>query len=219
MSRGITRPSPASSHVSSSCMTNRQIFLVSLTALAATAASILWLDSPAAHLVTKSYGSQGVTIVKHELPDHLLPSVILFTLCALAGYWLSVKRGWKSVTRLLGAIRLSMPLSYAIKDVLQSILRRQCARSWIVEPAVPQWFGTGDNFSGSPPGHMTVATCLVFALCREYPRYRWAWIAALMELGATLIGNDYHFVGDVTAGAYVGWTSQVTQPMPRQRHW
>jgi membrane-associated phospholipid phosphatase len=98
-----------------------------------------------------------------------------------------------------------MPLSYAIKDVLQGVLRRQCARSWIVEPAAPQWFGTGENFSGFPSGHMTVATCLVFVLCREYSRYRWAWIAALVGLGAALIGSDYHFVGDVTAGAYVGW--------------
>ena len=91
--------------------------MISLTTLAATAASILWLDSPVAHLVTKAYGPQGVTIVKHELPDLLLPSVILFTLCALVGYWLSVKPGWNSVTRLLGVIRMSMPSSYAIKIV------------------------------------------------------------------------------------------------------
>jgi len=35
-----------------SSMTYRQILLVTLTALTVTAASILWLDAPVAHLVT-----------------------------------------------------------------------------------------------------------------------------------------------------------------------
>ena len=67
------------------------------------------------------------------------------------------------------------------------------------------WFHGGGDYSGFPSGHMAVFTCLALGLRRFYPRYRYAYLAFLFSLAAALIATEYHFLGDVIGGAYLGW--------------
>ena len=39
---------------------------------------------------------------------------------------------------------------------------------------------------------------------RSYPRLRWAGIAAALLEAAGLLAMNYHFVGDIIAGSFVG---------------
>ncbi len=63
----------------------------------------------------------------------------------------------------------------------------------------------GNSAYGSfPSGHTasTVAFATVFWIA--YPKWRWACVAACVVEAVGLIGMDYHFVGDVIGGAFVG---------------
>ena len=63
----------------------------------------------------------------------------------------------------------------------------------------------GNEACGSfPSGHMarTVAVAAVFWI--TYPRGRWVYVVASMAVAAGLIGMNYHFVGDVIGGSFVG---------------
>jgi membrane-associated phospholipid phosphatase len=58
-----------------------------------------------------------------------------------------------------------------------------------------------------------------------YPRYRWLYALATAAVAVGLIGANYHFVGDVIAGGFVGvtvgwiavalWEAGMHHPEPR----
>ena len=65
-------------------------------------------------------------------------------------------------------------------------------------------FQTGRAYGSFPSGHTarTAAAASVFWLA--YPRGRWACALVVAVEGAALVGMNYHFVGDVVAGGFVG---------------
>ncbi len=65
-------------------------------------------------------------------------------------------------------------------------------------------FHAGSAYGSFPSGHTarTAAAAAVFWLA--YPRWRWACALAVAVEGLALVGMDYHFVGDVVAGGFVG---------------
>jgi len=66
-------------------------------------------------------------------------------------------------------------------------------------------FNVGAAYWAFPSGH-TACTCSVTSVARAaFPNWRlWLWSVAGIVMAA-LIALDYHFVGDVLAGAFVGW--------------
>jgi membrane-associated phospholipid phosphatase len=66
-------------------------------------------------------------------------------------------------------------------------------------------FETEDDWYASfPSGHTARAVAFAAVYWVAYPRWRWAAVAAPAAVAVGLIGMDYHFVGDVVAGAFVG---------------
>ena len=53
---------------------------------------------------------------------------------------------------------------------------------------------------------MTIATVVILALWRFYPRWRFLYVTFLVLLAASLIILDFHFLSDVIAGLVVGLT-------------
>ena len=45
---------------------------------------------------------------------------------------------------------------------------------------------------------------MVAVLWLAYPGGRWAWVLGGIVLGISLVGMNYHFVGDVIAGGVIG---------------
>jgi membrane-associated phospholipid phosphatase len=67
-------------------------------------------------------------------------------------------------------------------------------------------FFEGSRHSSFPSGHMVMATAFGVALIHLQPR-TWPFVLILLCIGAIgLIIGDWHFVGDVIAGAFVGAT-------------
>ena len=54
---------------------------------------------------------------------------------------------------------------------------------------------------------MTQVTALAAVLWQRAGRWRWLWAALVVLVAAGLLGADYHFVGDMVAGAYLGAAS------------
>jgi len=74
-------------------------------------------------------------------------------------------------------------------------------------PAHVFHFFQGDQHSSFPSGHMVLAAAFAAAMIRLQPR-TWPFLAVLLCIGAgALIVGDWHFVGDVIAGAFVGLTA------------
>jgi membrane-associated phospholipid phosphatase len=63
----------------------------------------------------------------------------------------------------------------------------------------------GGSADGSfPSGHMARALAIAATVWIVYPRWRWACALASLAVAIGLVGMNYHFVGDVIAGGFVG---------------
>ena len=51
---------------------------------------------------------------------------------------------------------------------------------------------------------MLVIAAIAAVLWRSYPRFAMVYAAGLLAMGVALVLTDYHFLGDVIAGAYGG---------------
>jgi membrane-associated phospholipid phosphatase len=173
------------------------------------ALSVHFLDQPIALAV-------GGLIRSHELlarytgnlPDLLLPLVLLLSAGMWAAYFRRVHGGHRDdrahFHRLAGT---ALPAAFALKTALKYLFGRVETRAWLESPEVHTflWFRGGESHTGFPSGHMTVFAALAAASWIFLPRTRFLGAAVLTLLGAALILTDYHFLGDVIAGAYLGW--------------
>jgi membrane-associated phospholipid phosphatase len=55
-----------------------------------------------------------------------------------------------------------------------------------------------------PSGHTARTVAVAAVVWIAYPRWRWACGLASVAVATGLLGMDYHFVGDVIAGGFVG---------------
>lgn len=65
-------------------------------------------------------------------------------------------------------------------------------------------FHFGSAYESFPSGHAARTLAVAAIVWIAYPRWRWACGLASVAVAAGLLGMDYHFVGDVIAGAFVG---------------
>jgi membrane-associated phospholipid phosphatase len=139
-----------------------------------------------------------------RIPDLLLPLVCLGTAAMWIAYFRLERSGRDGEKRrflLLAAT--AVPFAYFLKAFLQSICGRAHTRAWLAHHGSSgfTWFA-GDG--GFPSGHMLVFTAFFAALWHYFPRYRGPSALAVFILAAALIVTNYHFLGDVIAGTYLG---------------
>jgi membrane-associated phospholipid phosphatase len=65
-------------------------------------------------------------------------------------------------------------------------------------------YQTADWYASFPSGHTTRTVAIVAVVWIAYPRWRWLCILATLAVAIGLIGMNYHFVGDVIGGCFVG---------------
>lgn len=76
------------------------------------------------------------------------------------------------------------------------------------------WFHTGRAFESFPSGHTARTVSVAAVAWLAWPRWRWLAVAASLAVAVGLLGMNYHFVGDVIAGGFVGgivgvWTGRL----------
>ena len=208
---------------------NRWLIALLLTA-AAVIVCYLWVDRPLA-LFAHAYNAQRETFARlTHIPDLLNPfAAIVFV---IFGLWVLAGR---PVTRIVAAGALSsisLIVAEAIKSQLKFVFGRYWPDTWVQNnPSFIHdgaygfnFFHGGPGYASFPSGH-TAATCAVISvLWIMYPYWRPLYGAIVLAVAVGLIGANYHFLGDVIGGGFVGtstgwmtvaiWRARQTRAVP-----
>jgi membrane-associated phospholipid phosphatase len=128
---------------------------------------------------------------------------------------LMVRRVWGPLRRcqltLLVAC-VSLGLGEMFKGSLAYVCGRPWPETWINNN--PSLIGTGtyafnpfhggQGWASFPSGHTARMLAAIAPVWVAYPRWRWVCVAAAVPVPVGLLGMDYHFVGDVVGGGFVG---------------
>lgn len=184
-------------------------FLASLAAVTgAVAACDRYLDIPVARACQQLFRNNRLWARwTADIPDLLLLAVSLITAASAFLYLYRLQRRiFNRFTWFCLHTACAVPVSYALKSGLKLLFGRVNTRYWLVHPEAYRfnWFHSTASSSGFPSGHMAVYAALSAGIWRCYPTYGpFAALGGLL-LGGALIVTNYHFLGDVIAGAFVG---------------
>ncbi len=56
-----------------------------------------------------------------------------------------------------------------------------------------------------PSGHLTIACTVGSIVWIIWPKWRWLALAAIVIVAGSLLITNYHYVGDMVGGAFLGW--------------
>lgn len=108
----------------------------------------------------------------------------------------------------------SVAISIFIKDTLKAPFGRYWPSTWVNNnPSLIHdhaygfhWFHKGVIYQSFPSGHTTVAVAFMISLWLTFPRSLWRWLGVFVAIAVVvgLLADDYHFIGDCIAGAWVG---------------
>jgi membrane-associated phospholipid phosphatase len=175
----------------------------------------LWLDQPIAlwvHAHHASYRSRDVLEPLTHIPDPLIPlgaaTFFLLGLRAFAG------QPPRKIYEAILACAVSVVMAETTKNGLKWMFGRPWPETWknnnpsFIEnhDYAFHWFGGGGVYSSFPSGHTTATLAVVSVLWICYPRWRPLYVVIALAVAIGLIGSNFHFLGDVIAGAFLGAT-------------
>jgi membrane-associated phospholipid phosphatase len=107
---------------------------------------------------------------------------------------------------------VSLLVAVQCKDTLKYAFGRSWPDTWIDDN--PSLLGDGAYgfhpfhggaaYASFPSGHTTRTVAVLAVFWLAYPAWRWACATATGAVVLGLIGLNYHFVGDIIAGGFVG---------------
>jgi len=169
------------------------------------AITVKYLDGPAA---TWSHEHLHRPQVFNRFARYADPLPVVAALC-LAVVGLAAALGhWKSTSggRTLIAACIAVLVGESIKEQLKFFFGRPWPEGW--PSGNPTWIGThssafqffhgGTGWESFPSGHMAQIAAIATVVWIRLPRARWYGVAF------TLWYTNYHFVGDILAGAFLG---------------
>jgi membrane-associated phospholipid phosphatase len=180
-----------------------------LTALAVVA-SYAWLDRPVARLAHDQLQRFDLFTRLTYIPEVVTPLVIIafaaIALRALSGGPLSKLQ---TVAALAAA---SLAVGAAVKDQLKFAFGRTWPETWVrdnpsfIRDGVYGFdpFHGGPGYAAFPSGHTTAICAVMSVLWICYPRFRALYAIGIAAVAIGLIGANFHFVGDVIAGGFLG---------------
>jgi membrane-associated phospholipid phosphatase len=187
-------------------------FTTFISSLAATAAAVtlcvLYLDIPLARACRPLFRRNSLWgRLTADIPDLLQLAVVIITVIFALLYFYRVhRRIFNRFTWFCLLTACAVPVSFALKALFKFLFGRVNARYWLSHPDAYRfdWLHGSGNFSGLPSGHMAVYAALAACIWSCYPRYRPHVLLGGLALSAALIATNYHFLGDVVAGVYLG---------------
>jgi membrane-associated phospholipid phosphatase len=122
--------------------------------------------------------------------------------------------GWKpgEKGRTLISACLAVLISEEIKEQLKQLFGRPWpekwnsgSASWIGDHAYGfHFFHGGNGWESFPSGHATQMASLAAVIWLRLPRFRWLGVAITSFVAVALWILNYHFVGDIIAGVFLG---------------
>jgi membrane-associated phospholipid phosphatase len=169
----------------------------------------------------------------HRIADHSVlkwltyPPPILQAWVPAVLAALMVRRAWgpwQFSERVVLAACVSLVLANQFRLSLAFVFGRYWPETWIDDnPSLIgdesygfHPFHAGSAYASFPSGHAARTLAVAAVVWIAYPRWRWACVLASLATAVGLLGMDYHFVGDVIAGGFVGaivgaYTSRYTR--------
>jgi membrane-associated phospholipid phosphatase len=172
--------------------------------------SYLWLDRPISFFAHDQLQRFALFEKLTLIPEAMTPlAAIVFVALALRGLTGRPLSRFQTVILLSGA---SLAVSIIIKDQLKFAFGRTWPETWLgynpslIRDGVYGFFPFHGNgvYAAFPSGHMN-AICTVmtvFWIC--YPRFRTVYALCMGAVAIGLVGANFHFLGDVIAGAFLG---------------
>jgi membrane-associated phospholipid phosphatase len=173
-------------------------------------ASYLWLDRPIALFAHEQSRAFDLFTKLTYIPGIILPIVII-AFAAIALRALNGKALGKPATVVVLAAA-SLAIATAIKDQLKFAFGRTWPETWVrsnpsfirdgvfgFEP-----FHGGPGYQAFPSGHTTAICAVLSVLWICYPRFRALYALCMVVVAIALVAANFHFVGDVIAGAFLG---------------
>ena len=172
--------------------------------------SYVWLDRPIALFAHEQLQQYNLFAKLTYIPEIISPVVILAF--AAIGLWALSAPALSKLQTVTVLAAASLAASAGVKDHLKLAFGRTWPETWVrnnpsfIRDGVYGFnpFHGGPGFAAFPSGH-TAAICAVMSvlwIC--YPRYRVLYAICMAAVGLGLIGADFHFLGDVIAGAFLG---------------
>jgi membrane-associated phospholipid phosphatase len=188
----------------------------------------LFVDRPAATFAHEALAGHATFQRMQRLPELLAAGApIILVVGGLA----SLARGGLPRYALVPfRAAISLVLAGALKDALKFVFGHTWPETWIhnnpsyIQNGVYAFFPFhgGPGFASFPSGHMTIATAVTGVLWIGWPRLRALWILLPAITAIGLYGMDYHFIGDMVAGTFLGgmvaaaaWKIAETGPTTR----
>jgi membrane-associated phospholipid phosphatase len=174
------------------------------------AASYAWFDRPIAFFMHKTLEQPVLLAQLPRISEWLVVAAAgVFVLLGLRGLTGRPLSRPEAVILLCG---LSIIVAAALKSELKFIFGRTWPETWVGNnPSLIRdgvygfhFFQHGRAFESFPSGHTAAVCAAMTVLWLCYPRWRvlYALVVGLVVVG--LIGSDFHFLGDIAAGAFVG---------------
>ncbi len=187
----------------------KKIFSSFLLVVLLTICCYRFLDERIALFVKRVLMSGGQSsLFSANIPDLLPLFVFVTSALSLVLYFHDKHKGINDIRTIFSLdVGISLPITFILRFILKFVFGGIGTRVWLENPVSRElhWFhGTG-NYSGFPSGHTAVFTVFLLDLWKYYPRYRLVYGGLLLLLALALIMTDYHFLSDITAGAYLGF--------------
>jgi membrane-associated phospholipid phosphatase len=172
------------------------------------------VDRPVAQFFRLGEDSNPLIPLLRRLPDLMPVAAVCFGIAIPVMVW------WDRSRRLAWGTCIAA-LAYALamggKDVGKFIFSRTWPETWGygsfsylrggVYGMFP--FHGGRDYGSFPSGHMCATMSVVMVAWVLWPRLRLLWGAIAAGMAGVLIGFNFHFVGDVIAGAWLGTACAV----------
>lgn len=172
--------------------------------------AVAFVDRPTSTWAHTTLREMAVFPWLTHLADFTLPvSAVVLAAAGIGVLW-----GWQPPAwfKTLLACSLATVIAFVIKDQLKFACGRLWPETWTNHN--PSWIGNGaygffpfhggEGWESFPSGHTTRITAFMAVLWLRVPRLRWLWVTVALLVALGLVGADYHFVGDIIAGAYLG---------------
>ncbi len=171
--------------------------------------SMRYIDFPIAYHIAY-YSAHGVTQGLDNVNVLLTDAVYILAIIVMAVYvacrFFNIDN---QMTNICAVLSLSIAVVFFVKTQLQQIFGRLGPASINFSTINPHQHGFFYDYQwmreGSfPSGHMMIFSCLFLLLSFSFPKIRFWCYGALAILAFLLVLENYHFVSDILAGAYLG---------------
>jgi membrane-associated phospholipid phosphatase len=172
-----------------------------------------WLDRPIALLAHGELGNYKFFDYLTRIPEMLAPiGVVAF---AALGLHAAVKRALTKLETVVLLCGISLTMAGAVKDQLKYVFGRTWPDTWInrnlsfIHDGVYGFnpFHGGTGYASFPSGHTTAICAVMSVLWICYPQFKIIYMALIAAVAIGLLGANFHFLGDIIAGGFLGLTT------------